>query len=88
MFSQRVIQAAWNDFNNPSVFTKGKDIIALITGPLSATDSHNVQWLLSQARHTKNSDEFYRNVEQANFSPAKSGEKLDSYPIPPETGQQ
>jgi hypothetical protein len=35
-----------------------------------------VQWLLSQARHTKNADEFYRNVEQANFSPAKSGEKL------------
>ena len=75
IFSE-VIQAAWNDFNNPSVFTKGKDIIALITGPLSATDSHNVQWLLNQARHTKNADEFYRNVEQANFSPAKSSEKL------------
>jgi hypothetical protein len=71
-----VIQAAWNDFNNPQVFTKGKDIIALITGPLSATDSCNVQWLLSQARHTKNADEFYRNVKQANFSPAKSHEKL------------
>jgi len=71
-----VIQAAWNDFNNPRVFTKGKDIIALITGPLSAMDSHNVQWLLRQARHTKNADEFYRNVKQANFSPAKSSEKL------------
>jgi hypothetical protein len=71
-----VIQAAWNDFNNPHVFTKGKDIIALITGPLSATDSHNVQWLLTQARHTKNADEFYRNVKQTNFSPAKSNEKL------------
>ena len=75
VFSE-VIQAAWNDFNNQSIFKKGKDIIALITGPLSATDSNNVQWLLSQARHTKNADEFYRNVEQANFSPAKSGEKL------------
>jgi hypothetical protein len=75
VFSE-VIQAVWNDFNNSRVFTKGKDIIALITGPLSATDFHNVQWLLSQARHTKNADEFYRNVEQANFSPTKSGEKL------------
>jgi hypothetical protein len=75
IFSE-VIQAAWNDFNNPSIFTKGRDVIALITGPLSATDSHNVQWLLSQARHTKDVDEFYRNVEQANFSPAKSSEKL------------
>jgi hypothetical protein len=71
-----VIQAAWNDFNNPNIFTKGRDVIALITGPLNEADSHNVQWLLRQARHTKDVDEFYRNVEQANFSPAKSSEKL------------
>ncbi|MFZ2358081.1 MAG: hypothetical protein WA040_01940 [Anaerolineae bacterium] len=71
-----VIQAAWNDFNNPTVFTRGKDVIALITGPLSATDTHNVQWILGQARHTSGVDEFYRNVEQANFSPPKSEEKL------------
>ncbi len=71
-----VIQAAWNDFNNPQVFTRGKDIIALITGPLSATDTRNVQWLLNQARHTKDVDEFFRNVQQANFSPPKSAEKL------------
>jgi hypothetical protein len=72
-----VIQAAWNDFNNPNVFVNGKDIIALITGPISATDDHNVQWLLNQARHTKNVDDFFRNVEQANFSPSKSSEKLE-----------
>lgn len=72
-----VMQAAWNDFKNPKVFTRDKDIIALITGPLSATDAHNVQWLLNQARHTKNVDEFFRNVQQANFSPAKSTEKLE-----------
>jgi len=72
-----VIQAAWNDFNNPKVFIKGKDIIALITGPLNATDAHNVQWLLNQARHTKNVEEFFRNVQQANFSPSKSTEKLE-----------
>lgn len=72
-----VIQAAWNDFNNSTVFTRDKDIIALITGPLSATDTHNVQWLLNQARYTKNVDEFFRNVERANFSPPKSAEKLE-----------
>jgi hypothetical protein len=71
-----VVQAAWNDFNNLKVFTRDKDIIALITGPLSATDAHNVQWLLNQARHTKDVDDFFRNVEQANFSPSKSTEKL------------
>lgn len=72
-----VMQAAWNDFNNPQVFTRDKDIIALITGPISATDAHNVQWLLNQARHTKDVDEFFRNVQQANFSPPKSIEKLE-----------
>lgn len=71
-----VMQTAWNDFNNSNVFAKGKDIIALITGPLSATDGHNVQWLLRQARHTKNVDEFLRHVQQAKFSPPKSNEKL------------
>jgi hypothetical protein len=73
-----VVQAAWNDFNNSNVFTKEKDIIALITGSLSKTDSDNVRWLLNQARHTKDVDEFYRNVEKSNFSPAKSGEKLEA----------
>lgn len=72
-----VMQAAWNDFNNPDVFTKGKDVIALITGPLSATDLRNVKWLFDQARHTKNVDEFFRNVKQANFSPPRSTEKLE-----------
>jgi len=72
-----VTQAAWNDFKNPKVFTRNKDIIALITGPLSVTDAHNVQWLLNQARHTKNSDEFFRYVQQAHFSPPRSTEKLE-----------
>lgn len=72
-----VMQAAWNDFNNTKIFSRDKDIIALITGPLSATDARNVKWLLNQARHTKNVDEFFRNVQQANFSPPKGAEKLE-----------
>ena len=72
-----VMQGAWNDYNNPQVFNRDKDVIALITGPISATDAHNVQWLLNQARHTKNADEFLRNVYQTNFSPSKSSEKLE-----------
>jgi len=71
-----VMQAAWNDFNNEQLFDTETDVIALVTGPLSATDSHNVVWLLDQARHTKNAEEFYRNVEKSHFSPPKSVEKL------------
>ncbi len=73
---REVIQAAWNDFNNPKVFTKEKDAIALITGPLSAIDGHTIQWLLNQARHTNSVDEFLRKVERANFSPSNANEKL------------
>ena len=71
-----VIQAAWNDFNNANLFDKWKDTIALITGPLSATDTNDVAWLLDQARHTNSSDEFLRNVTQARFSSRKKEEKL------------
>ncbi|MBV7387089.1 hypothetical protein KRX11_00270 [Pasteurellaceae bacterium TAE3-ERU1] len=74
-----VIQAAWNDFKNPKIFNRKKDSIALITSHLSSTDTRNVLWLLNQARKTKNSDEFFRNVKQANFSPSKSVEKLEVF---------
>jgi hypothetical protein len=73
-----VMGAAWNDFQSGEKFTKGKDVIALITGPLSQTDAQNVQWLLNQARHTKNVDEFFLHAYQANFSPSKSIEKLEA----------
>ena len=74
-----VMQAAWNDFNNPAIFSKNKDVIALITGPLSATDTNDVRWLLDQARHTKNEDEFFRNVKQANFSSKPKRTKLAAF---------
>lgn len=75
-----VIQSAWNDFNNPRIFTKDKDRIALISGPLSAVDEHNVQWLLNSAKGSKTSiEEFFRNVEQAKFSPPESEKKLDVF---------
>lgn len=73
---KEVMQAAWSDFNNEELFSKGRDVIALITGPLSATDENNVQWLLNQARHTNDVEMFMRNVTQGNFSPPHSNEKL------------
>ncbi len=72
-----VIQAAWNDYINHDLFTADKDKIALITGPISKTDFRNVQWLLDQAKCTKDVEEFNRHVKTANFSPPKSIEKLE-----------
>jgi hypothetical protein len=74
-----VIQAAWCDFNNPAVFQQGKDIIALITGPLSATDLKGVSYILEQARHTGSVDEFLIHIEQGNFSSNTARNKLVAF---------
>lgn len=74
-----VIQAAWNDFNNPTVFSKGKDVIALITGPISATDTDGVNGLLDQARHTRDADEFLTQIARANFCSDNTRNKLEAF---------
>ncbi|MDP3143318.1 MAG: hypothetical protein Q8N14_05230, partial [Candidatus Omnitrophota bacterium] len=61
-----VIQAAWRDFKNTGLFTKGSDIIALITGPLSATDTNDVRTLLERARHSEDAADFMKKVNLAN----------------------
>jgi hypothetical protein len=73
-----VMQAAWSDFNNARLYTKGKDQIALITGPLNATDARVLPWLLNHARSTNTPDEFYRDVNTALFSPTESVSKLET----------
>lgn len=76
-----VIQAAWNDFNDPKVFAKGKDVIALITGPINATDTDGVNGLLEQARHTRDADEFLTQVDRANFCSDNVRNKLAAFKV-------
>jgi len=73
-----VIQAAWNDFNNDSLFSRGKDVIALITGPLSATDINDVRTILEWARHAENANEFFNKVELTHFSNERKQNKLQA----------
>ena len=74
-----VIRAAWNDFNNDDIFTKNNDAIALITGPLKATDIDDVRPILEWARHMEDAKEFVRNIELANFSSANKIKKLQAF---------
>lgn len=74
-----VIQAAWNDFNDSSLFEVGIDVLALITGPLSATDTNHVRPLLEWARHTENEREFWDKVNTANFSSEAKRAKLQAF---------
>jgi hypothetical protein len=73
-----VMQAAWNDFNNPKVFTRGNDVIALITGPLTQNDSE-VAWLFNYARaNLSNPQRFFRNVATAKFTSEEKRQKLEA----------
>jgi hypothetical protein len=74
-----VIQSAWKDFNNASLFSKGKDTIALITGPLSATDINDVRTILEWARNSETDDEFIKKVELTYFSSHDKQNKLKAF---------
>jgi hypothetical protein len=73
-----VIRAAWVDFNNAAMFTPGEDQIALVTGPISATDDE-VRQLLDWARMTPSADEFIMKVELADFSSHVKRQKLRAF---------
>ena len=72
-----VMSDAWNDFNSPNVFTKGKDVIALFTGPIS-TASSAVIWLCEHARaNPDDPDRFFRNVNTPSFGSNEKRKKLE-----------
>jgi len=75
----KVIASAWNDFNNPNVFTLGVDLIALITGPLSATDINDVRWILEQARNSESAEDYFTKVELIKFSSKQKISKLKAF---------
>jgi len=74
-----VIQSAWLDFINTKIFTRGKDSIALITGPLTVTDTYDVRTILEWARYAVNSKDFFRKVELTNFSSNAKRKKLQAF---------
>lgn len=78
---REVIAGAWKDFNNAKVFTKGRggDSLALITGPLSATDVESVRPMLERARSAEGYEEFFRDIDLGRFTSEKTREKLDAF---------
>lgn len=76
-----VIRSAWADFRNPDVFQEGRDSIALITGPLSATDTQNVRTILEWARHSESAEDFLDKVEKTQFSSKAKRDKLQAFRV-------
>ena len=73
-----VIQSNWNDFNSES-FDSSVDAIALITGPLSATDIDDVRPILEWARHSEDETEFFTKIKTANFSSDAKRKKVAAF---------
>ncbi|RUM24411.1 hypothetical protein EFQ99_16640 [Rhizobium vallis] len=68
-----VITAAWRDFSKN--LAHGFDALALITGPLSGADLE-LRTVLEWARTSPASDDFFKKVNQSNFSSANKQSKL------------
>ncbi|MCC3498333.1 MAG: ATP-binding protein [Microcoleus sp. PH2017_15_JOR_U_A] len=73
-----VIQSTWNDFSDES-FDYNTDALALITGPLSATDINDVRPILEWARHSENEEEFFTKINTPNFSSDAKRKKLEAF---------
>ena len=75
----KIIQSAWNDFNNKQLFVEGTDIIALICGPLSATDTNDVRLLLGQAEEAESAFDFCQRISLAKFTSSAQRNKLEIF---------
>jgi hypothetical protein len=76
-----VIRAAWADFRNPSIFDPNCDAVALITGPLSATDTKNTRIILEWARHAGSAQEFLNKVNLSKLSSDAKQSKLNAFRV-------
>lgn len=76
---REVIQAAWYDFNNKKLFNEETDIIALICGPLSASNTNDVRQLLNHARASESSEDFIKKINLTNFASKNQRTKLQAF---------
>lgn len=76
---EEVLDASWHDFCNSRLFKQDRDALALITGPLSATDIDNVRVILEWARSVKSAQKFIERITTAKFSSQDKIDKLNVF---------
>jgi hypothetical protein len=74
-----VVKAAWSDFQSHEIFDPESDVVALISGPLSAHDVENARTVLEWARHSETAEEFFNKVNLAKFSSKDKQNKLQAF---------
>lgn len=72
-----VIEGAWKDFKNTTIFNPGRDAIVVITGPLTTTDTQHVRPILESARASKDAVDYFTKSKKAKFWSNKKREKLE-----------
>jgi hypothetical protein len=73
------LEGAWADFNNLDMFTQGRDVLALVTAPMSDRAIQHVRPLLEWARTSATAPEFIGKVNTAQFSSAKKRNYLNVF---------
>ena len=76
---KNTIIAAWADYNNPKLFDKNKDIIALITGLLPETETYVVRGLFENARAAKDFDDFNARLNTKRFCDSRQQDKFQIF---------
>ena len=76
---KNTIIAAWADYNNPKLFDKNKDIIALITGLLPETETNVVRGLLENARAAKDFEDFNARLKTNGLYDKRQQEKFQVF---------
>jgi len=72
----KMLKAAWDDFNNPAVFTQETDQLALITGPLSDSDVADTRFMLEVARNSDDERDFLDKMALNFWSSGTKRDKL------------
>ena len=67
----KTIKDAWGDFNNKSIFDKGRDCLAMVTGPVRDSDKESFPWLCEIARNQPDLNEFDRFISNELLSDTK-----------------
>lgn len=75
-----VINAAFQDFNSQE-FDYEKDKIAIISGPISATDINHTRIILDWARYSESEKEFLLKISSPKFSSDAKRSKLNAFRV-------
>lgn len=70
------LSSAWTDFNNPTQFTRGQDVLFLVYDNASTHAMTAAAAVTTWARRSANAEEFEHKVTQANFSNAANRQAL------------